>query len=98
MIFRNKAKAADWMTGLAIAISIIILAWVLAGLHDERFIIPVPGAGYVFWIMIFAWTICVTCAVLWRRRWWLLLTAPFLLFPVYIIGAVVVSCLQGRCF
>jgi hypothetical protein len=44
-----------------------------------------------FWLAVLIWVGCVAGAIICARRWWVLLTAPIVLFPVFMSGLLVVA-------
>lgn len=51
----------------------------------------------IFWGLLLAWVACVTCVLRWRRRWWILITAPFVLHPVVLVAVLMFECARGNC-
>jgi hypothetical protein len=97
MIVRNKTKAANRATVLVILTTAALLAWQVAAVFEDRFFAAFGTFAFVFWAMVGIWIVCVVCALRWKKRWWVLATAPVVLLPVYLYIALVVACMQGSC-
>ena len=55
-------------------------------------------SSWLFWIAALAWLVLVFAAIRIHRAWWLLITAPFVLWPVIASLLLLVICLGGDCF
>jgi hypothetical protein len=55
------------------------------------------GWMWLFWIAVLTWTVCVVLAIKRFKQWWLLLSAPFVLFPVVMAGGILAACATGDC-
>jgi hypothetical protein len=92
----TRARAGDAMAILAVAIAVALAIWLV--IVEDGWLGMVFGRlGTVFWLAVAVWIGCVTGAILWRRRWWVLLTAPALLYPIFMSGMLLVACLKGNC-
>ena len=55
------------------------------------------GWAWLFWIAVLAWAVCVVLAIKRFKLWWLLLSAPLILFPVVMAGVLLAACATGDC-
>ncbi|MGU3493879.1 hypothetical protein ACLBXM_07550 [Xanthobacteraceae bacterium A53D] len=95
-IFRDKAKAGNRATAAALVIAAGLLVWQLVA--EAGPLGPfINGNIVLFGPLLLVWLACVIAAIRWRRRWWLLVTAPVVLFPVAVVIAIIRACLDGRC-
>ena len=53
--------------------------------------------AWLYWTLTLIWTVLVAAAIRGYRWWWLLITAPFVLFPIFMVGVVLVACSGGNC-
>jgi hypothetical protein len=97
MIVTDKASAANWLTAVAVAIAGALPVW-QAVTEFGWLGIAFGRLSPVFWAMILIYIVCVACVLWWQRRWWVLITAPIVLYPVLMAGAVLGSCARGDCF
>ena len=96
MSLSSKAGAANWLTACAIVIAIALS---LLRLTTEYGWLGMAFGqlAYLFWTLVVAWVVCVTCVLRWQRRWWLLTTAPVVLYPVFMSFALLGACASGDC-
>jgi hypothetical protein len=84
------------LTAIAIGIAAVLPLWQAVteygwlGVAGGRF-------SFLFWAIILVWIICVVWVLRWRKRWWVLLTAPIVLYPLVMFGALLVGCARGDC-
>lgn len=76
----KKAKAANWLTAVAVTIAGALLVWQLV-MKDDWLALLFGPLSLVFWTVILTWIVCVACVLWWQRRWWLLITTPIALYP-----------------
>ena len=58
------------------------------------------GAGQharLFWFAVVAWLVLTFAAIKRYRAWWLLITAPFVLYPVVMMFGLLAACAHGDC-
>jgi hypothetical protein len=55
------------------------------------------GWAWLFCIAVLAWAVCVVLAIKRFKLWWLLLSAPLILFPVVMAGVLLAACATGDC-
>ncbi len=92
----QPARVANWLTTGAIAIALIVAIW--ATMEPNGWLdIAIDANAALFWLAVLAWIVCVIGAIVSRRRWWLLLTAPIVLFPAFLFGLLAVACMGGDC-
>ncbi|WP_044563603.1 hypothetical protein [Azospirillum sp. B4] len=92
----SRENAGDCLTILAVAITAALPVWrfsVEYGWLEVAF----GRFAMFFWLAVVAWVISVICAIRWQRRWWLLLTAPVVLYPVMGAAVFMAHCAQGDC-
>ena len=92
----TRARAGDAMAIFAIVIAIALAIW-QATVNYGWFGMVFGPLGAVFWLTVVLWIGCVAGAILWRRRWWVLLTAPALLYPIFMSGMLLAACMRGDC-
>jgi hypothetical protein len=51
----------------------------------------------LFWTGIGFWLLAGIFALRERQHWWVIVTAPFALYPVAMAALLYVACLQGNC-
>lgn len=91
---RTSATNVATATALAIAIALPVRAAVADyGWLD----LPFGTYALLFWFAVLIWGACVVATLLWRQRWWILLTAPVVLYPVGIAGLLIAACMRGDC-
>jgi ABC-type spermidine/putrescine transport system permease subunit II len=56
------------------------------------------GFAWAFWIAVIAWGTLTAAAIHRHRAWWLLITAPIVLYPVVMAIGLLASCARGDCF
>ena len=91
----TKAHAANGMTAVAIGTAILLLIWLMRA--ESALDVAVGEHAYSYWAAVLAWIICTAGSLLWLRRWWLLLTAPIMLYSALPAALIVAACLQGDC-
>lgn len=94
MTSEAKVKAGDRLALVALVIAAALCLWQMTAEYGGLSVAFVP----LFWIAVAAWIACVALAILWRRRWWVLITAPVVLNPVVLFVGLAVACSNGRCF
>jgi hypothetical protein len=53
--------------------------------------------AWLFWIAVFAWAVLTVAAIRRYRAWWLLITAPFVLYPIVMAVGLLAACAGGDC-
>lgn len=53
--------------------------------------------AWLFWITVSVWGLTVILAIRTLRVWWVLVTAPPVLYPVGIAIALLIECSKGNC-
>jgi len=53
--------------------------------------------AWLFWIAVLAWAAIVVQAIGKFNWWWLLITAPLVVLPVFLSGELLVECAFGNC-
>ena len=53
--------------------------------------------AWLFWIAVLAWLVLVAVAIRRHRSWWLLITAPLVLYPVVMAVGLLAACAGGDC-
>ena len=57
----------------------------------------VGSFAWLFWIAVLAWGVLIAFAIRRHRAWWLLITAPLVLYPVGIAASLLIACAGGDC-
>jgi len=55
------------------------------------------GFAWLFWLGALAWAVLTAAAIRQHRAWWLLITAPLVLYPVVSAALLLVACAGGDC-
>jgi hypothetical protein len=55
------------------------------------------GFAWLFWIAVTAWVVLTAAAIRRHRAWWLLVTTPFVLYPVVMAVGLLAACAGGDC-
>ena len=55
------------------------------------------GFAWLFWIAVLTWLVLVVVAIRKHRTWWLLITAPLILYPVIMAVVLLAACAGGDC-
>jgi hypothetical protein len=53
--------------------------------------------AWLFWIAVAAWILVTFIAIRRHRAWWLLITAPLVLYPVVTAFGTLAACATGDC-
>lgn len=53
--------------------------------------------AWLFWAMAFAWVALTFIAIRRYRAWWLLLSAPFVFYPIASAIMLLVACVSDNC-
>ncbi len=91
-----RRRAGDGLTALAL---LVAAAFPIRERFEEYGWLSMalgPSAPWV-WLAVVAWIASVFLAIRWRGRWWLLLTAPIVFYPAYMVGVIIVGCTRGAC-
>jgi hypothetical protein len=85
-------------TCLALVVTLFMAAWFAreGGGWLEAAAASQGGLRF-YWCLALVWLVCAIHAIRTRRRWLLLLTAPIVLCPAFLLLAMVTACLAGRC-
>lgn len=96
MTIDDKAIAANWLTAIAIGIAAVLPLW--QAVTEYGWLgVAFGRLSLLFWAIVLLWILSVVCVLRWRRRWWVLLTAPIVLYPVVMSGALLGACARGDC-
>ena len=53
--------------------------------------------AWLFWMAVVAWGVLTAGAIRRHRAWWLLTTAPLVLYPVVMGARLLAACAVGNC-
>lgn len=96
MTIADKTIAANWLTAIAIGIAAVLPLW--QAMTEYGWLgIAFGRLSLLFWAVVLVWIVSVVCVLRWQRRWWVLLTAPIVLYPVVMSGALLGACTRGDC-
>lgn len=72
----------------AVALLLVRVDWLTVGLG------PYFPA---YWAAVLAWIVCVVLVIRRQRRWWVLVTAPVVLYPAVMVAYFLVECSRKAC-
>jgi hypothetical protein len=55
------------------------------------------GPSTFFWLLIGIWLTLSIMAMRRRQHWWVIFTAPFAIYPVFMAALLFAACTQGNC-
>ena len=96
MALTDRPDAGDALTSAALLITAGLLIWSIVD-GQGWFGVAFGSLYLLFWAAILAWLACVILAIRRYRRWWILSTAPLVLYPVFASALLVGACLAGNC-
>lgn len=94
MRFGNRLSVANVLTVVVILITFGLPIW-QAFTQYGWFGVTFGRQAPLFWGLALVWAIGVVCVIRWERRWWILLGAPSVVYPVVLWCAFVAACLFG---
>jgi hypothetical protein len=86
---------AEWYGAVAgiVALLLIVQATVSGGVLEAEF---GPYAA-LFWLLVILWFLIGLLAVLRRQFLWVALTAPIILYALFMGSALLLACSRGNC-
>jgi hypothetical protein len=85
-----------WWLMLPVVIAVALALW-QAQFRDGWLEMALGTFAWLFWIAVIAWGALTAAAIRQHRAWWLLITAPVLLYPVVMAVALLSACAGGDC-
>ena len=89
-------KSRLWWLLPPIIIAVALPFW-QAQLDDGWLEMALGGFAWLFWIAVVAWGVFTGMAIRRFQAWWLLITAPLVLYPVLMALVLLGACAQGNC-
>ncbi|WP_241052731.1 hypothetical protein [Achromobacter xylosoxidans] len=90
-------SAAPIDNRLTVLVFVILAAVALLLVRSDWLMVGLGPYFPAYWAAVLAWLVCITLAIRRQRRWWLLLTAPVVLYPAVRVAAFLVECSQKAC-
>lgn len=91
----SKVKRPWWLL-LPLVVAVALPLWqtqLRYGWLDMAF----GGFAWLFWIAVVVWAVLTAAAIRRHRAWWLLVTVPFVLYPVVMAVTLLAACARGDC-
>ena len=85
-----------WWLLLPIPIAAALSLW-QTHLRDGWMEMALGSFAWLFWAAVVAWLILTAAAIRKHRAWWLLITAPLVLYPVGAAALLLAACAGGDC-
>jgi hypothetical protein len=85
-----------WWLVLPIMIAVALPAW-QTQLEYGWLEMALGRCAWLFWIAAAGWGALTAVAIHRHRAWWLLVTAPLVLYPVVMTAVLLVACARGNC-
>jgi hypothetical protein len=85
-----------WWLALPIIIAVALPLW-QAQFRDGWLEMALGGFAWLFWAAVVGWAVLTAAAIRRHHAWWLLITAPFVLYPVVMAAGLLMSCAGGDC-
>lgn len=89
----DRPRAAAILTIIPIGIAVALLIWQAFAPYGWLEVAFHP----LSWILAVASLVCTLLMVVRKRRWWLLLTAPVALYPLFLMFKIAGACSKGSC-
>jgi hypothetical protein len=89
----DRPRAAAILTIIPIGIAVALLIWQAFATYGWLEVAFYP----LSWILAVASLVCTLLMVVRKRRWWLLLTAPVALYPLFLMFKIAGACSRGSC-
>jgi hypothetical protein len=84
-----------WMVG-PIIIAVALALW-QTQFRDGWLEMALGRFARLFWIAVIGWGASTAAAIRRHRAWWLLITAPVVLYPVVMAAGLLLACAGGDC-
>lgn len=55
------------------------------------------GSANLFWVAVAVWLITSVLSVRKRQYWWVIVTAPFAIYPIAMVAVLAGACARGNC-
>lgn len=93
---RYAAVRDRWWLMLPVLIAVALPLWQMQfryGWLDMAF----GSFAWLFWTLGLIWLVLTVAAIRQHRAWWLLITAPLVLYPVIMSLGLLAACATGNC-
>ena len=82
---------------LTILIFVILAAVVLLLMRVDWLTVGLGPYFPAYWTAVLAWLVSVVLVIWRQRRWWVLVTAPVVLYPAVMVGYFLIECSRKAC-
>ena len=96
-VIMQKNGKAKLFSIATVVIAVFITVWQATAQYGW-FGVNFGEFSFLFWMFIAIWLVSVAAVLRWAKKWWILITLPVILFPVWMSAVVVVKCVRGNCF
>jgi|GEM_PF-3574239 len=90
-----RVRLGDFLTIGALAVAVAVPIWERLAVYG--WLELTLGRLPIFWVVVLFWIVAVSGAIRWRKRWWLLATAPPVLYPAAFLSLLMFECSRGNC-
>lgn len=85
-----------WWLVLPVIIAVALFVWQMQ--EDNGWLeLAFGGFAWLYWLSLLAWALLTTVAIRQHRVWWLVVSAPFVLYPAYNAAWLLAVCASGSC-
>jgi hypothetical protein len=89
-------RLRDFLGHFSAILAVGIFLW-QANLEDGWLEAAFGPPSTVFWLLIAAWLSVSILALRRRQHWWVVATAPFAIYPIFMAAILFGACVQGNC-
>lgn len=82
---------------LTILIFVILAAVALLLIGGDWLMVGLGPYFPAYWAAVLVWLVCVVLVIRRQRRWWVLSTAPIVLYPAVMAGYFLIECSRKAC-
>lgn len=75
----------------------VILAAVVLLMRVDWLTVGLGPYFPAYWTAVLAWLVSVVLVIRRQRRWWVLVTAPVVLYPAVMVGYFLIECSRKAC-
>jgi hypothetical protein len=85
-----------WWLSLPIVIAVALPFW-QSQFRYGWLEMALGSFAWLFWLAVLAWGVMTIAGIRRHRAWWLLITAPLVLYPVVMAALLFAACMGGDC-